>query len=371
MPNNLTPDQLATLAKLQLKLVNLGIDGHFLPDVSVGPVVTLYKFIPTNATRVSNVENRADDLAIALGVECVQVSRLADSIGIFVPNAERKLLEFKESVGAVWTSKAKIPILLGMNHLGNLIVEDLVTLPHLLIAGSTGGGKSTLLNSILTSLMYCKSPSELKMVLCDTKQVEFTHFTKAPHLLFPVATSVKDVINQLECLTEEIDYRLEKMAHSACQNIAQFNERIITKMPYIILVIDELADILQDQTREEDSNGKAIGKSYGKQAEYLLGKIVQKARATGIHCIAATQRTSVKVVEGNVKSNFPARITFRLPAEYDSRTILGTSGAEHLLAQGDMLYLSPNSPAIRRIHAPYASIEDIKIAVEMACQRSI
>ena len=373
MSINLTPNQLATLAKLQLKLSSLKIDGHFLPEVSVGPIVSLYRFVPTNSTKVSHVENLSDDMAISLGVESVQIQRLPseNAIGIFVPNKERKLLEFKESVGAVWTSKAKLPILLGMNYAGSTIVEDLTTLPHLLIAGSTGGGKSTLLNVIISALMYCKSPSDLKLVLCDTKQVEFTHFKNAPHLLYPVATTVKDVINDLTDLVEDIDVRLGTLAKHSCQNIAQYNERFPNnKMPYIILVIDELADPLQDPTKEFDSNGKPT-KSYGKQAEYLLGKIVQKARATGIHVITATQRTSVKVVEGNIKANFPARITFRLPSEADSRTILGTSGAEHLLAQGDMLYTSPNSPTTRRIHAPYASIEDIKVAVEMACQRTI
>lgn len=370
MPSpNLTPDQLGTIAKLQLKLNNLGVDGHFLPEISVGPIVTLYRFVPTNATKVSNVEGRADDLAIAIGVECVQVSRLVDSVGIYVPNKERKVLEFKDSVGAVWTSKSKLPILLGMDHLGSILVEDLTSLPHLLIAGSTGGGKSTLLNSVISSLMYCRSPQELKLVLCDTKQVEFTHFEKAPHLLFPVSTTVRAVLSQLEILVEDIDSRLSNLAKHSCQNIAQYNERFSNKMPYVILIIDELADILQDQTRDYDEDDKPIGKAYGKQAEYLLGKIVQKARATGIHVIAATQRTSVKVVEGNIKANFPARITFRLPAEYDSRTILGCSGAENLLSQGDMLYLSPNYPTIRRIHAPYARIEDIKVAVEMACQK--
>ena len=366
MQSNLTPDQLVVLAKLQVKLSSLKIEGHFLPEVSVGPIVSLYRFVPTNSTKVSHVENLSDDMAISLGVESVQIARIPqeNAIGIYVPNKVKTLLQFKESVGAVWQSKAKLPILLGMDHTGNIIVEDLTSLPHLLIAGSTGGGKSTLLNAIISSLMYCKSPSELKLVLCDTKQVEFTHFQKAPHLLFPVATSVRDVINQLEVLVEEIDIRLTKMARSACQNIAQYNDiRPDFKMPYIILVIDELADPLQDPTKENKE------KSYGKQSEFLLGKIVQKARATGIHVIAATQRTSVKVVEGNIKANFPARITFRLPSEIDSRTILGTRGAESLLSQGDMLYTSPNYPTIRRIHAPYASIEDIKVAVEMACQR--
>ena len=382
-PAKLDEKHLAVLATLQVKLASLGVEGTFLPQVSEGPVVTLYRFVPQNATRVSLVERVAPDLAIALGAECVQVKRLPGemAIGIYVPNKEKKLVLFRDSVGYVWNAfhikKQRIPILFGIDHMGNFVVEDLSLLPHLLIAGATGSGKSTLLNSILAGLIYCVPPSKLRLVLSDIKQVEFTNFVGAPHLMFPVSTSISETLEQMEWLIDEVNRRLTVLAKASCQNILQYNSlESRTTMPYILLVIDELAEILMDKTRDEievpDGKGGTktkLGPSRGTTAEYRLGIIAQKSRATGVHIIAATQRPSVKVVEGNIKANFPARVSFRLPSEADSRTILNTSGAEQLLAQGDMLFVSPNSPAIRRLHAPLASIDDIRAAVDVACKR--
>lgn len=376
--DSLTTDQLATLATLQVKLSSLGVEGHFLPTVSVGPIITLYKFVPQNATRVSLVERLSDDMAVALGVEAVQVRRISgeSAIGISVPNKEKKLTLFRDCVGSIWDAfhnkKYKIPILYGINHMGEMVTEDLTTLPHLLIAGSTGGGKSTLINGILAALIYTVPPERLKLVLSDVKQVEFTHFVGAPHLLYPVSTSIKDTLEQMEWIIDEVNRRLGILAGATCQNIAQYNAVEGRRpLPYIAFVIDELAEILMDQTKElyEDETGKERTRTRGKLAEYRLGLIAQKARASGVHVIAATQRPSVKVVEGNIKSNFPARVSFRLPSEADSRTILGTGGAEQLLSQGDMLYLSPNTPAIRRLHAPFSTREDISAAIEVACRR--
>ncbi len=375
----LTEEQLRIIATLQVKLTSLGVEGHFLNEASEGPIITLYKFVPQNSTRVSLVERLADDMAVALGVEAVQVKRLPGeaSIGIYVPNKDKKLVLFRNSVGNVWDAfnnkKQRIPLLFGIDYMGNFVVEDLTLLPHLLIAGSTGSGKSTLLNSILASLIYAVPPSRLKLVLSDVKQVEFSNYIGTPHLLYPVATNTKDTIEQLLWLIDEINNRLTRFAKSSCQNILQYNAvEARVPLPYIVFVCDELAEILMDQTREEyeDENGKTKQtKPYGKIAEHRLSLIAQKARATGVHVIAATQRPSVKVGEGNIKANFPARVSFRLPSEADSRTILGTSGAEQLLSQGDMLYLSPNTPAIRRLHAPYATITDIQASIEMAIHR--
>lgn len=369
-----SPEQLTTIATLQLKLSSLKIDGHFLPEVTEGPIVSLYRFKPTGATRLSQVEGLSKDMAIALGVETVQIASLPreNAIGIYVPNKSKKDLPFKSTVEYVWNAAAsgtiKVPICLGMGTQGDILVEDLTLLPHLLIAGSTGSGKSTLLNSILASFCYCVPPSKLRLVLCDTKQVEFTLFERAPHLLLPVAKDVPSVVDSLEDLCHLIDQRLTLMAQRGVQNILQYNERNQHKqMEYIVLVIDELAEPLQDQRKESDEKG---AKSYGKLAEYKLGRITSKARATGIYVIAATQRTSVKVVEGNIKANFPARVSFRLPSDFDSRTILGRSGAESLLARGDILFLNPNSPEVRRIHAPLAEQRDIEAAIEMAISRS-
>jgi DNA segregation ATPase FtsK/SpoIIIE, S-DNA-T family len=376
----LTPEQLAVLATLQVKLSSLGVEGHFLPSVSVGPIITLYKFVPQNATRVSLVERLSDDMAIALGVEAVQVKRIPGeaAIGIYVPNKDKKLILFRDCVGSVWEAfnkrNLRIPILFGINHMGEMVVEDLTLLPHLLIAGATGSGKSTFINSILASLIYTAPPDKIKMVLSDVKQVEFTHFCGAPHLLYPVSTSIPETLEQMEWVIDEVNRRLGVLARAGCQNILQFNA-VKPPLPYIVFVIDELAEILMDQSNEEmeipDGEGGTKIKlvKRGKLAEHRLGLIAQKARAGGVHLIAATQRPSVKVVEGNIKSNFPARVSFRLPSEADSRTILGTGGAEQLLSQGDMLYLSPNTPAIRRLHAPLASREDISAAIEVACRR--
>jgi DNA segregation ATPase FtsK/SpoIIIE, S-DNA-T family len=378
----LTDEQLATLAILQVKLASLGVEGHFMPEVSEGPIVTLYRFVPENATRVSLVERIYQDLAIALKAETVQIKRIPGeaAIGIYVPNKTKKIILFRDSVGPVWdayTNKgSRIPLMFGIDHMGNFVVEDLPTLPHLLIAGATGSGKSTFLNSILAGLIYTVPSSRLKLVLSDIKQVEFTNFVGTPHLLYPVSTSIPETLDHMTWIIDEVNKRLTTLAAAHCQNILQFNSTgTRTSMPYIVFVIDELAEILMDKSNEEQEipDGKGGTKikltQRGKLAEYRLSIIAQKARATGVHIIAATQRPSVKVVEGNIKANFPARVSFRLPSEADSRTILGTGGAEQLLSQGDMLYLSPNTPAIRRLHAPLASIEDIRAAVEVACRR--
>jgi S-DNA-T family DNA segregation ATPase FtsK/SpoIIIE len=354
------------------------VEGDFTPNVSEGPVVTLYRFVPKNATRVSLVERMAPDMAIALGAECVQVKRLPGelAIGIYVPNKDKKLVLFRDAVSSVWDAyynrKQRIPLLFGIDYMGNYVVEDLPLLPHLLVAGATGSGKSTLLNGMLAALIYTIPPTRLKLVLSDVKQVEFSNFIGTPHLKYPISTSIPDTLEQMSWLIDEVNDRYSILAKSSCQNIHQYNAiEARTPFPFILFMIDELAEILMDQSKEVyiDELGKERSRTRGKLAEHRLGLIAQKARATGVHIIAATQRPSVKIVEGNIKANFPARVSFRLPSEADSRTILNTSGAEQLLAQGDMLYQSPNSPAIKRLHAPLASREDITAAVEMACRK--
>lgn len=365
----LTDFQLATLATLQLKLTALGVEGDFQPTAIEGPIVTLYKFSPRNATRVSQVERLAPDLAIALGVEAVQIRRVPGEafIGIAVPNRDRKPFLFRDAVSVIWQSKARIPICLGISQEGNVVVDDLTNLPHLLIAGSTNSGKSTLVSSILTGLVYTKSPSEIQLLLSDTKQVEFGRFEKTPHLARPIATSVLATLEILNYAVDLIEDRLGELAKIGCKNIAEGNHlaslRKLPQWPYYVIVIDELADPLSDKTRIEIDEKDV---SMASLCEHALATIVARARATGVHVIAGVQRPSVKIVEGNIKSNFPARVSFRLPSEIDSRTVLGTGGAEHLLSQGDMLYLSPLNPSIRRIHAPLAKNEDMNAAVEMA-----
>jgi S-DNA-T family DNA segregation ATPase FtsK/SpoIIIE len=369
---NLTDEQLATSSRIALKIAELSLSAKFLQPISVGPIVSVYRFMPQGSTRVSHIEGIAQDLAIALGVEDVFVKRMPgeSAVGIFVPNRERKWIYWRDIVGPQVSANrdAKVPLLLGVDHLGKIVVEDLTLMPHLLIAGSTGSGKSTLLSSLIGTIVYNLNSSNVKFVLSDTKGVEFGHFIGAPHLLFEPATSVYQTLERFDWLIEEMSARLAKLSKGGFRNVLEYNEKATQsqaeRFPYIVLIIDELADLLQLRSKIGDT-GPAIGKI----AESKLAQLAQKARATGIHIIAATQRPSVKLVEGNIKANFPARLTFRLPSEVDSRTVIGTSGAEHLLSRGDMLFVNPNKPGLQRIHAPLASVVDIQAAVEFSTRR--
>ena len=371
MSEAISEEQKTTLLVLMHKIVSLGFEADFVPPVVTGPVVSVFRFLPKGKTRVSHLEGLANDFAVALGVETVFAKRLPGetAVGVFVPNKNPKLVSWKDVVGALWQDKQRyIPLLLGVDHLNRVVVEDLTLFPHLLIAGSTGSGKSTLLASIIAGTVTSCNSSELQLVLSDTKGVEFGYFVGAPHLLFDEpAMSVYQTLEQLDWCIEEMQNRLKLLGSKGVHNILEYNEVSSSPLPYIVIIVDELADILGDSSKPEEGRGPSLGKI----AEGKLTKLASKARASGIHIIAATQRPSVKLVEGNIKANFPARITFRLPSEADSRTILGISGAEHLLSRGDMLFVSPNSPGIKRIHAPIAPLEDIKAAVRYATAREM
>lgn len=349
---------LLTAVKITTKFRELGVFAKFVLPVSEGPIVSIFRFQPVGNTKVSQMEALSSDIAVALGVEDVLIKRLPgeSSVACFVPNKEQHPLDFKDAIGAAWNVKDTfdVPLLFGVDMLGNSFVGDLVKLPHLLIAGSTGSGKSTLLSSIIAALIYCKSPEKISLILSDTKGVEFCHFIGAPHLLFPPATSVYQTLENMDWLLDEMERRLHLIGKAGCRNIHEYhNVSIASEMPFIILAIDELADLMLFR-------GSRRGES--KISEEKLGKIVQKSRATGVHVIAATQRPSVNVVAGSLKANFPARLSFRLPSEADSRTVLGTSGAEHLLARGDMFYLSPLRPMLERLHAPLTCVADMEAA---------
>jgi S-DNA-T family DNA segregation ATPase FtsK/SpoIIIE len=360
----LNAEQTDVLAKLVSKAIQLGVTMQFEPPVAVGPVVSVYRFRPIGSTRVSTLEGLADDFAVALGVESVLVRKTE----IFVPNKERRYVNFRDTIGALWATKdtSSVPLNLGIDHLGVPCVDDLAQLPHLLIAGSTGSGKSTLVTAIIGALVYCKTPDDIQFVLSDTKNVEFGRFIGAPHLMFNPATTIYQTMEQMEWIVQEMESRLKTIGLAQCRNIHEYKEKCphAKKIPFLVLVIDELADLLSDRSRTENK-----GPSLGKIAESILGKIVQKSRAAGVYVIAATQRPSVNVVAGSIKANFPARLSFRLPSGPDSRTVLGVEGAEHLLSRGDMLYVSPNRPGVARVHAPWASLEDIDAAVAASIQR--
>lgn len=378
----LTGEQLATMATLQLKLNSLGVDGRFQNEVSKGPIVSIYRFEPTNATKVSQVEGLADDFAIALGVEDVFVKRMPgeNAVGIFVPNKERRFIPWRETVQGLWDYYNKdgvaIPLDFGVDHLGNYVCDDLAKLPHLLIAGSTGSGKSTLLHCILAGIIYTCPKERVRLILSDTKGVEFRAFHGCSHLLYNVAESAEATIEQFEYAINELEKRLKLFGPAGFKNIAEYNavHRNGSALPYILIVIDELADLLLNETKVPDyenldKEGNPKDVKLSKIASRKLSYIVQKSRATGVHVIAGVQRPSVNVVTGDIKANFPARLSFRLPTEADSRTILGISGAEHLLSRGDMLYNSPNRPGIIRLHSPFAVTSDIEAAIQMAVMR--
>jgi DNA segregation ATPase FtsK/SpoIIIE, S-DNA-T family len=364
-----TPDQNAVISTLTLKMTQLGLVVKPVNEVTVGPVVSVYRFIPQGATKISNIEALSQDFALTLGVEDTVVKRVPGevAVSIFVPNKERKYVMWRD-ICQVGTNGQRplIPLLLGIDHLGHKIIEDLTLFPHLLIAGSTGGGKSTWLGSVIATIIYNYSPQEIKLVLSDTKGVEFNHFEGAPHLLLPTATTVQQTQNRFDVLLDMMEKRLRDFGKQGHRNILEYNNaHQQNRLPYICLLIDELADLLGDKRKPEDGRGPSSGEvSRGK-----ISRLAAKARATGIHIIAATQRPSVKLIEGDIKANFLGRLTFRLPSEADSRTVLGCSGAEHLLSRGDMLFINPNRPGIYRIHAPIASIEDITACVEFATRR--
>lgn len=354
----MTEDQAKTVATLLQKMLALGVSARPLAEITVGPIVTAYRFSPEGNTRVSQIESLASDFAVVLGVEDVVVKRMTgdSAVGIFVPNKIRTPVSFLETTKNVWRCREyAIPLNLGITQTGAPLVEDLTKLPHLLIAGTTGSGKSTLLTTIVTSLLAAKTPNEVQLLLSDTKGVEFHNFIGAPHLLFPPSTSVETTLDQMDFLIDEMNDRLKAIGHSGWKNIAQYNQASLKAFPYIVLVIDELADILLH--RGEKRGETKIGQD-------KLNVLAQKARASGIHVVAATQRPSVNIVSGSIKANFPARLTFRLPSGADSRTVLGTEGAEHLLSQGDMLYISPNTPSIIRAHAPLTLSEDITATLD-------
>lgn len=370
----MSDEQKKTLASLQLKLIELGLNVKPLSNISVGPLISVYRFTPEGSTKVAQVEAVAEDMSIILGKE-VLIKRMPGetSISFAIPNDERTIVRWLDTASQVWTWYHKqvdtladdgthvtnhhtpVPLGFGVDHLGRPFIEDLTQLPHLLIAGTTNSGKSTLIKSLIASIVYTMNSSTVNLVLSDTKAVEFVPFAGLPHLLFPTATSALATLEQMDFLIEETERRLKLFPRHAATNIHEYNSVAseAERLALIVMVIDECADIMD----------------LGKIADQKLGKIVQKSRAAGIYIIAATQRPSVDVIKGTIKSNFPGRLSFRLRSGTDSRTILNDTGAESLMMKGDMLFSSPSRPGLHRLHAPLASLIDIRGAVEAAMSR--
>lgn len=359
-----TETEQAIIMQIVLKLAQLGHEVTWQEPITTGPLITTFRFAPRNATKVAQITSCAQDLALALKVEDVVVRRLPGEgvIGVSVPKAERTMVLWRDTL-AKPDASAAIPLNFGVDSQGRQFRDDLAMMPHLLIAGSTFGGKTVLLNSIIASLMYWRTPEQVRFVLSDTKSgggLEFNHYKGAPHLLQDPVNTKYQTWEAMDWLIDQTDVRLREIARAGCQNIQQYKELTVAMadartyhglqaMPYWVLIIDELADIVEGDKRGES-----------KIANSKLGKIVQKARAAGIHVIAATQRPSVDVVAGVVKNNFTGRLSFKLSTDTDSRTVFGQSGAEHLLSKGDMFYSGPAAAGLKRLHSAYASLDDIK-----------
>ena len=328
-------------------LLDFGIDGK-ITKINNGPVVSLYEFEPAPGVKVSKIINLSDDLARNTSSTSARVSTIPgkNTVGIEIPNESRESVYLKEIIGNEKFEKKdiKLPIAIGKSISGLPIVGDLTSMPHLLIAGTTGSGKSVCINTIIISLLYRLSPSLCKFILIDPKMLELSAYEGIPHLLTPVITDSKKAASALGWTVREMNSRYKLMSKEGVRNIDGYNAKHKLKMPYIVVVVDEMSDLMLVA---------------GKEIESYIQKLSQMARAAGIHIIMATQRPSVDVITGTIKANFPTRISFRVSSKIDSRTILGEQGAEQLLGNGDMLFMS-SANRIIRIHGPYVSEKEIE-----------
>ena len=333
-----------TLEKI---LLDFGVEGQ-IKKVSYGPVVTLNEFEPAAGIKVSKVINLSEDIARNTSSESARISTIPgrSTIGIELPNSSRENVYLSEIISSNEFSKKdiKLPIALGKSISGVPITGDLSSMPHLLIAGTTGSGKSVCINTIILSLLYKHSPERCKFILIDPKMLELSTYEGIPHLLCPVITEAKKAASVLGWVVKEMESRYRLMTKEGVKNIDGYNSKHTLPMPYIVVIVDEMSDLMLVA---------------GKEIENYIQKLSQMARAAGIHIIMATQRPSVDVITGTIKANFPTRISFQVSSKIDSRTILGEQGAEQLLGKGDMLFMS-SANRIVRIHAPFVSENEIE-----------
>ena len=335
------------------KLKKFKIEGDVV-RYYVGPVVTTFEFKPLPHIKVSKILALQDDLAMALKAQSIRIQAPIpgkDVVGIEIPNEKQETIYLREILQSDIFQKAKSPLTLalGKDIVGAPFVTDLKKLPHLLIAGTTGSGKSVGINAMILSLLYKNSPDELKLIMVDPKMLEFSIYNDIPHLLTPVITDPKKAIMVLNAMVKEMERRYKLMAKMKVKNIEGYNKKSDEKLPYIVIIIDELADLMMTS---------------GKDVEYSIARLAQMARASGIHLIVATQRPSVDVVTGLIKANLPSRISFKVGQKIDSKVILDQFGAESLLGRGDMLFTPPGITGLIRLHAPFTSEEEIEKIVE-------
>lgn len=348
-------EMLAQSELLARKLMDFDIQGR-ITQVYPGPVVTMFEFEPAPGVKVSRIVNLADDLALAMKAGSVRIVAPLPgkaAVGIEVPNNTRETVYFRQILESpeYQSHKSKLKIPLGKDIFGASVVSSIDKMPHLLVAGATGSGKSVAINSIILALLYNARPNEVKLVLVDPKMLELSLYNDIPHLLSPVVTQSKKAAETLRALVAEMERRYRQLAEKGSKNIDSFNKAVpeAERLPFIVVIIDELADLMMTVQREvEDS----------------IMRLAQMARAAGIHLIVATQRPSVDVITGLIKANLPARISFQVSSKTDSRTILDANGAENLLGMGDMLFLPPGSSHLIRVHGCFESEAEIKRVVE-------
>jgi len=334
-------------------------------QINPGPMVTTYEFKPEAGVKYSRVTSLADDLCLAMRAESILIERMAgkSTVGIQVPNHERETIHLRDVIESEPFHKAKsrLTLAMGKDINGRIVTADLASMPHVLIAGSTGSGKSVAINAMIMSLLYRTTPSQVRLILVDPKRVELGMYEGVPHLFTPIITEPKLAANALRNAVREMERRLKLLASRSVRNIDQYNKLFEGAMPslfddgedeeplpFIVIIIDELADLMMlDRANVEES----------------ITRLAQMARAVGIHLVLATQRPSVDVITGLIKANIPTRISFRLATKVDSRTILDTNGAEALLGRGDMLFLPPGTSRLMRLHAPYVSEKETAAVV--------
>jgi len=371
---------------LEKKLLDYGVEGRVV-EVRPGPVITVYEFEPAPGVKVSRIVNLADDLALALSAVTIRIVAPIPGksvVGIEVPNSVRETVYLKEIIDSdpFRNSKSKLSFGIGKDISGGPFVFDLARMPHLLVAGSTGSGKSVSVNAMISSILFKATPEEVRFLMIDPKMLELSDYEGIPHLLLPVVTNPKKAAIALKWLVDEMERRYTVLAEKAVRNIEHYHQRMdkelkekgkvykrkgdtlegdenkgeerMERIPYIVVVIDELADLMMISSKE---------------VEESITRLAQMARAVGIHLILATQRPSVDVLTGLIKANFPARISFQVTSKVDSRTILDTIGAEHLLGSGDMLFLPPGSAKLIRIHGAFISSSETKRVVEFLKQQ--
>ncbi|MDD3856045.1 DNA translocase FtsK 4TM domain-containing protein [Sulfurimonas sp.] len=335
------------------KLAHFKIDGDVVRTYA-GPVVSTFEFKPAANVKVSRILNLQDDLAMALSAESIRIQAPIpgkDVVGIEIPNATVDTIYLRELLDSKLFKESSSPltIVLGKDIVGKPFITDLKKLPHLLIAGTTGSGKSVGINAMILSLLYKNSPDQLRLLMIDPKMLEFSIYNDIPHLLTPVITKAKQAIVALNNMVYEMERRYSLMSENRTKNIESYNEKVKKEggehLPYIVVIIDELADLMMTS---------------GKDVEYSIARLAQMARASGIHLVVATQRPSVDVVTGLIKANLPSRISYRVGQKVDSKIILDQQGAESLLGKGDMLFTPPGSTGLVRLHAPWSTEEEIE-----------